>query len=883
MAALLYRLGALGARRWRTTLVGWLLALGAVTGLGFSFAGSFEDSGSIPGSPAQTALTKMDRHFPSPDVQSADIVFQAPPGRKVTDPDLRESLAAGIAAMGDVHGVAEVGDPVEDDTVSEDGRTAVAQVAFTTRKDEDVPAGTLDAVKDAGERARQAGLRTVYGGDAYAPSTSPFGPPEMVGLGVALVILVITFGSLLAAGLPLITAVLGVVGTMAAMMGAATVLGVSDSAPTLAMMLGLAVGIDYALFIVSRHRAQLAGGMPVVESVARANATAGSAVVFAGATVVIALAGLSVAGVPMLTSMGLASAGAVAAAVVLALGLLPALLGMAGHRLIPRAGTRRTRRPVRQGGTSMGVRWTEGVLRRPVRTLVLGAVALIALALPATQLKLALTDEGNSPTTTSSRQAYDLVGDAFGAGANGPLVILVEDDDPAAVASTATAVKDRLRDVEGIADVSGVEVAEDESAARIRIIPDTGPRTQETSDLVSRLRTEMKPLAESGGSYVAVTGLTAVSIDVSDKLSGALVPFAVVVVGLSLLLLMIAFRSVAVPVKADRGPGEDDVRPAALVLTIDSSVGDGTVGALVKRQLVLVGTALLLLLGLAVLVLRLGLRPLARMACTADAIAEGHLTERLPATRNGSEADRLAEAVNRAFDAQARAEATVRSLAADTSHELRTPLSTISGWLDLHRQGGVSGPGLETALEHIENEVGRMRLLVEDLALLARLDAGRPVERHDVDLTALAASVVEDAQIIYPRRAITLAPAPRAPVVGEADRLQQVLRNLVGNAVQHTPDRTAVRVEISQDREDVQLSVIDDGPGIAAQDLPRVFERFWRAEASRSRAYGGSGLGLAIVEAIVHAHQGGVRVESEVGVGTTVTIRLPRVPRGATG
>ncbi|WP_404191874.1 MMPL family transporter [Streptomyces tauricus] len=553
MAALLYRLGALGARRWRTTLVGWLLALGAVTGLGFSFAGSFEDSGSIPGSPAQTALTKMDRHFPSPDVQSADIVFQAPPGRKVTDPDLREALAAGIAAMGDVHGVAEVGDPVEDDTVSEDGRTAVAQVAFTTKKDEDVPAGTLDAVKDAGERARQAGLRTVYGGDAYAPSTSPFGPPEMVGLGVALVILVITFGSLLAAGLPLITAVLGVVGTMAAMMGAATVLGVSDSAPTLAMMLGLAVGIDYALFIVSRHRTQLAAGMPVVESVARANATAGSAVVFAGATVVIALAGLSVAGVPMLTSMGLASAGAVAAAVVLALGLLPALLGMAGRRLTPKAGTRRVRRPARQGGTSMGVRWTEGVLRRPVRTLVLGAVALIALALPATQLKLALTDEGNSPTTTSSRQAYDLVGDAFGAGANGPLVILVEDDDPAAVASTATAVEDRLRDVEGIADVSGVEVAEDESAARIRIIPDTGPRTQQTSDLVSRLRTEMKPVAESGGSYVAVTGLTAVSIDVSDKLSGALVPFAVVVVGLSLLLLMIAFRSVAVPVKATIG------------------------------------------------------------------------------------------------------------------------------------------------------------------------------------------------------------------------------------------------------------------------------------------------------------------------------------------
>lgn len=326
----------------------------------------------------------------------------------------------------------------------------------------------------------------------------------------------------------------------------------------------------------------------------------------------------------------------------------------------------------------------------------------------------------------------------------------------------------------------------------------------------------------------------------------------------------------------DRRPTGRVIQPAALVLSIDTSIDDSTTAALIKRQLALVGGALLLLLALATFVLRLGMRPLARMARTADAIAEGHLSERLPTRRNGSETDLLAEAVNRAFDAQARAEATVRSMAADTSHELRTPLATISGWLDLHRQGGVSGPGLETAFEHIENEVGRMRLLVEDLALLARLDAGRPVEQEPLDLTALAASVVEDAQIIYPRRDIAMAPAPSAVIVGDANRLQQVVRNLVGNAVQHTPVRTSVLVEISLVRKDVQLRVIDNGPGISAQDLPRVFERFWRAEASRSRAYGGSGLGLAIVEAIVHAHHGHVDVESEVGVGTTVTIRLPQ-------
>jgi RND superfamily putative drug exporter len=444
----------------------------------------------------------------------------------------------------------------------------VAEVTFTTKEADDVPTGTLDAVKAAGSAAERAGLRIIYGGEPYETSQPPVGPSELIGLGVALVILVITFGSLLAAGLPLITAVLGIVGTVAAMMGLATVFDVSDNAPTLAIMLGLAVGIDYALFILSRHRAQLGTGMPVRESIARATATAGSAVVFAGATVLIALAGLSVAGVPMLTSMGLASAGAVTVAVITALTLLPALMGMASHRLTPKAprsaarrrrflpmGRKRSMRSASHSGrtATMGVRWTQGVLRHPVRNLILGTAALIALAVPGMELKLALTDEGSSATSNSSRQAYDVISDAFGPGANGPLVVLVENDDPAAVTSTATTVEDELRGVRGIADVSGVDMAKDETAARIQIIPDTGPRSEETSNLVSRLRTQMQPLAQSSGSHVAVTGMTAVSIDVSDKLSGALVPFVIVVVGLSLLLLMIAFRSIAIPVKATIG------------------------------------------------------------------------------------------------------------------------------------------------------------------------------------------------------------------------------------------------------------------------------------------------------------------------------------------
>jgi RND superfamily putative drug exporter len=192
-------------------------------------------------------------------------------------------------------------------------------------------------------------------------------------------------------------------------------------------------------------------------------------------------------------------------------------------------------------------------MRRPVRSLIIGAVALLALALPALRLELAVTDEGNAPATSSGRQAYDVIGDAFGPGANGPLVVLVEDEDPKAVVSAAEAVEDRLRTVEGIADVSGIDVAKDTTAARIRIIPETGPRTAETSALVSRLRTDLRPLGTSTGTYVAVTGMTAVSIDVSDKLGGALVPFGIVVVGFSLLLLMVAFRSLAIPVKATVG------------------------------------------------------------------------------------------------------------------------------------------------------------------------------------------------------------------------------------------------------------------------------------------------------------------------------------------
>ncbi|WP_415976674.1 sensor histidine kinase [Rhodococcus sp. 077-4] len=282
---------------------------------------------------------------------------------------------------------------------------------------------------------------------------------------------------------------------------------------------------------------------------------------------------------------------------------------------------------------------------------------------------------------------------------------------------------------------------------------------------------------------------------------------------------------------------------------------------------------------MAVVVLRVGRRPSSIVAHSAEAIAAGSLTNRLPTRGDRSETDQLAHAVNRAFDGQARAENTVRSFVADASHELRTPLSTISGWLDLRGQGGMTAVELENAVSHIDNEVGRMRLVVEELGLLARLDERRPLEHEPVELEKLAESVVEDALVVSSDRDITLESDGPGRVVGDEARLQQVLRNLVGNAVLHTPQGTAVVVRIESSSSGVTVKVIDDGPGIGPDDLPRVFERFWRAEASRSRATGGSGLGLAIVQAIIRAHGAKIEVQSRLGSGSTFTVTFETAER----
>src|SRR3569833_656184 len=531
MAASLYRLGAWAHRRRWTVLTAWLAVLIAVGTLAATAGGSYQDDFSIPGSRAQETLDIVARRFPASSGTSAQVVFAAPAGGQVAARKavVEQTLRAAVEAPQ----VAGVADPFTAKTVSPDGRVALAYVRYRVNRTH-LKSGSLDALEDVFRPAREAGLRVEVGGPAYGDGSDDGGDgAEAAGLLVALLVLLITFGSLVAAGLPLLTALLGVGTTLAGLATAAGGLTVPTTAPALALMLGLAVGIDYALFIVARHRSQLAAGMPVAESVARAIGTAGTAVVFAGLTVVIALAGLTVVRIPFLTAMGLAAAAAVIVAVLVAVTLTPAVLGLAGDRLRPGPASRAARRESGDGGRTMGVRWVRLVTRRPLLTPLAVVAALGVMAVPAASLRLALTDSGSAPAASTQRQAHDLTAAAFGPGFNGPLLVLAdlrgEGDEQAA----ADRLAGRFGAMDGVAAAGRPQLSADGRYALVQVIPATGPQDERTDRLVTEL-------GAAGGESVRVTGVTAIGLDTS----------ALVVAGLAFLLLMVAFRSLVVPLKA---------------------------------------------------------------------------------------------------------------------------------------------------------------------------------------------------------------------------------------------------------------------------------------------------------------------------------------------
>ena len=555
MSTLLYSLGHLVARRRLVVLAVWCFLAVVVVALAGVTGGKLISDFTIPGTESQRGIDTLAQRFPQASGTTGQIVFSARSGPVSAQ---QADIEKRIAAVAKVKHVSSVDDPFASGavgTISTDKQDALAQVQFDVAVT-DLPASTVPQVEKAAQPPAGAGFTSTLGGAMYTSTGVGLSTTELIGVAIAFLVLAITFSSLLAAGLPLVTAALGVGTTLAGVLTVASFTTVSTTTPTLALMIGLAVGIDYGLFIVTRHRRQLVAGQAVEESIAQASATAGSAVVFAGTTVIIALCGLSVAQIPFLSVMGLAAAAGVAVAVAVALTLLPAVLAIFGERMRPKPTSKAARlnRPAEGGRRTMGARWVALVTKVPVLTVVVVLAGIAVLALPVKDLTLALSDNGSAELGSPQRTTYDLVAAKFGPGYNAPLLVTAD-------VITSTDPKGTVKDLaDDIATLPGVVAITKQTPnptgdlGLVRVVPEWSQSDPRTAALVQQIRARAPALeSELKVADILVTGQTAVAIDVSDRLSNALLPFGLVIVGLALVLLAIVFRSIAVPIKATLG------------------------------------------------------------------------------------------------------------------------------------------------------------------------------------------------------------------------------------------------------------------------------------------------------------------------------------------
>ena len=558
MSAFLHHLGRWCAQHsWKVFGI-WIVLLlgmgGGVLGVGMQLSNSFD----IAGSEAMTGLAVLRERLPQAAGTAEPVLITTSDGAIENHQDAIQEF---IDKASEIDGISMASDPFSDLTraISDDGAAALVQVQADSSVEAVSATGggkasqvKADLEKYAAElEASDPDLTVKIAGNIGATAGVELSITEAFGVLVAAVVLIVTFGSLLAAGTPIITAIVGVGVGMTGILLAASLTEINAVTPVLAVMIGLAVGIDYALFIMSRAREYLAHGLASVEAAGRAVATAGSAVVFAGITVIIALCGLSVAGIPFLTAMGISAAFMVAVAVAVALTAVPAFLGLLGKRITPKAKVAKAR-------TTSGPRWASVWINSVMRLPWLFAVAVIALlgaaSVPLSGLSLSLVDNGYEAPGTQLRDTYDSIAEEFGEGYNSPMIIIgdiVQSTDPLGL------VDDISNEIESMPDVARVAMATpnpDASMMFIQVIPREGQAAPSTMQLVKDVR-EMAPELEAryGISNVMVTGITAVAVDIANTLNSALLPFGIVVVGLSLLLLMIVFRSIAVPVTATLG------------------------------------------------------------------------------------------------------------------------------------------------------------------------------------------------------------------------------------------------------------------------------------------------------------------------------------------
>lgn len=571
MSTLLSSLGRWSFRHpWRV-LVSWLLALG-IAGAGALVLGAGTDNTfSIPGTESQAGLEQLSRSFPQVSGTNAQFIVVAADGDKITDDEYRDDIEGAVDELGDLDGVLAATSPYDEmvkGMINDDDTAAIVRVQFDGEST-DVSDETKDALRTVVsdlDAELPEGSQTSLGGDLFAISIPGVTLTEAVGLLIALLVLIVTFRSFVVAGLPLLTAILGVGISMAGIFTATAFATVSSTTPLLALMLGLAVGIDYALFIMARHQDQVRAGVDPEESASRAVGTAGSAVVFAGVTVLIALIGLGFAGIPFLTTMGIAASAAVAVAVAIAVTLTPALLGFMKGKVVGRP--KKVKAPKTKKGAASdaseepkaavapvkgSARWVGGVMKHPVLVSLAVVLGLGIVAVPALSLDLALPNAGVLPKDSEARQNYDLVGEQFGPGFNGPLILtgtIVTSTDPLTLMED---LGDAVAEVPGVKEVALATPNETADTGIVQIIPETAPDDPATADLVRELRSHHDEWLDEFGIDLQVTGFTAVGIDISDQLGNALLPFGIFVIGLSLILLTIVFRSLWVPITAAVG------------------------------------------------------------------------------------------------------------------------------------------------------------------------------------------------------------------------------------------------------------------------------------------------------------------------------------------
>lgn len=591
MSTLLYSLGKWTQRFRFAVLAGWLLLL-ALLGVG---AGLFGKGANAPieisGTESQLALDNLEHTFPQLNGAGATVLFVAPAGSRVDEEPYRESvlgLAEKLRGLPRMHSVSTPFDEHSLSKVSDDGRAAIVSLQIAGEIGS-LPLETTTGIREetaAAQKSLPVGASVSYGGDAFSADVPGVTATESLGVVIAFLVLLLTLGTLLAAGMPLFIAILGVGVSIAGLFLVTAFVDLTSTTPMLALMLGLAVGIDYTLFIVSRHQEQLLAGEKMEESIARAVATSGSAVIFAGLTVIIALVGLFVANIGFLTALGMAAAAGVAVAVLVALTLTPALLAMMKLRVLSKrkrrllavvddaavtsasevalaAGAEAAQASV-QAAESVKARphsrskrffgaWERGVTKHPFVTIVGVIVLLVFAASPALQLRLALPNATSLPADNPARITYELTGKHFGEGYNGQLILtgsIIQSTDPLALMDE---LKAAVAKVPGVASVPAATPNETADTCILQVIPEEGPHADSTGELVRELRAHTDEWHKKFGVRLAVTGFTAVGIDISDLLLGALIPFGILVVGLSLVLLAMVFRSLWVPVKATLG------------------------------------------------------------------------------------------------------------------------------------------------------------------------------------------------------------------------------------------------------------------------------------------------------------------------------------------